>query len=270
MGLDHSPLTVGAEANHIRRLRTGVRWQSGDASDCKSADAGSIPARTSNLSVLYGSVTDPDPTEQAPVGLTLLWLCAVLAGAVDARGIALLHDIFLAFMSGNTTMLAISLAQQDWQRARLIGLVIGTFVAGAAAGQIVADRAGRWRLPVVIAMVAALLGVPLIASDDSIEALTFAMGALNAAMQHAGKAAVSITFVTGALIRFGQGLGGLLGGRTGGWLWLAQAVPWTGLLVGAAAATLAMQLGVAMFHLALPVFAGVLVLLSAMAVRRSG
>jgi hypothetical protein len=29
-------------------LRSGVRWQSGDASDCKSADAGSIPARTSN------------------------------------------------------------------------------------------------------------------------------------------------------------------------------------------------------------------------------
>jgi hypothetical protein len=30
-------------------LRSGVRWQSGDASDCKSADAGSIPARTSNF-----------------------------------------------------------------------------------------------------------------------------------------------------------------------------------------------------------------------------
>ncbi len=29
----------------------GVRWQSGDASDCKSADAGSIPARTSSLSI---------------------------------------------------------------------------------------------------------------------------------------------------------------------------------------------------------------------------
>jgi hypothetical protein len=28
---------------------SGVRWQSGDASDCKSADAGSIPARTSSL-----------------------------------------------------------------------------------------------------------------------------------------------------------------------------------------------------------------------------
>jgi hypothetical protein len=27
----------------------GVRWQSGDASDCKSADAGSIPARTSSM-----------------------------------------------------------------------------------------------------------------------------------------------------------------------------------------------------------------------------
>ena len=89
-------------------------------------------------------------------------------------------------------------------------------------------------------------------------------------MQHAGKATVSITFVTGALVRFGQGIGGLLGGRTGGWLWLAQAVPWTGLVAGAALATLAMQQGVMMFHVVLPIFAGVLILLSAVAVLRAG
>jgi uncharacterized membrane protein YoaK (UPF0700 family) len=211
-----------------------------------------------------------DVTEQAPVGLFLLWLLAVLAGAVDARGIALLHDIFLAFMSGNSTMLAISLADGNWSRARLIGAIVGLFVAGAAAGQVVADRSGRWRLPVLIAMVAVLLCLPVVAPEYTIEALTFAMGSLNAAMQHAGKATVSITFVTGALVRFGQGIGGLLGGRTGGWLWLAQAVPWTGLIAGAVVATLAMHEGVTMFHLALPLFACVLILLSAIAVWRAG
>src|ERR1700721_1133973 len=36
-------------AEHIARPASGVRWQSGDASDCKSADAGSIPARTSSF-----------------------------------------------------------------------------------------------------------------------------------------------------------------------------------------------------------------------------
>jgi uncharacterized membrane protein YoaK (UPF0700 family) len=262
-------LTPRAEANHIRRLRSGVRWQSGDASDCKSADAGSIPARTSNFP-RDEALTNPNPAEDAPVGLVLLWLLAVLAGAVDARGIALLHDVFLAFMSGNTTMLAISVAQQDWPRAGLIGLVIGTFVAGAAAGQVVADHSGRWRLPVVVGLVAVLLCVPLVAPRYSIVSLTFAMGALNAAMQRAGKAAVSITFVTGALVRFGQGLGGLLRGGPPGWLWLAQAVPWTGLVVGAAGATLAMQQGLAMFHVALPIYAAVLIVLSAIVVPRAG
>jgi uncharacterized membrane protein YoaK (UPF0700 family) len=211
-----------------------------------------------------------DPADQAPVGLFLLWLLAALAGAVDARGIALLHDIFLAFMSGNTTMLAVDLARGDWQRAGLIAWVVVVFVAGAAAGQVVADRSGRWRLPVVIAFVTALLCVPLLEPQFSVAALTFAMGALNAAMQHAGKAAVSITFVTGALVRFGQGIGGLLGGRHRGWLWWAQAVPWSGLLSGALLGTLAIQQDVAMFHLALPIFAGVLVLLTAMTVWRAG
>ena len=46
-------LTSTALPNHIRRLRPGVRWQSGDASDCKSADAGSIPARTSIISMRW-------------------------------------------------------------------------------------------------------------------------------------------------------------------------------------------------------------------------
>jgi uncharacterized membrane protein YoaK (UPF0700 family) len=215
-------------------------------------------------------LVNPDSAEEAPIGLVLLWLLAVLAGAVDARGIALLHDIFLAFMSGNTTMLAMSIARQDWLQARLIGMVIGTFVVGAAAGQVVADRSGRWRLPVVIGLVAMLLCVPLFAPEYSVEALTFAMGALNAAMQHAGGAAVSITFVTGALVRFGQGLGGLLRGGSQGALWLAQAVPWTGLVAGAAGATVAMRQGVVMFHLALPIYAVALILLSAIVVRRAG
>jgi hypothetical protein len=41
-------LTPERAVHDIRGSKPGVRWQSGDASDCKSAYAGSIPARTSN------------------------------------------------------------------------------------------------------------------------------------------------------------------------------------------------------------------------------
>lgn len=211
-----------------------------------------------------------DATERAPVGFVLLWLLAALAGAVDARGIMLLNDVFLSFMSGNSTTLAVSLARGDWPHARLIGLIIGVFVAGAACGQAVAELSGRWRLPVVVALVTALLCLSLIDTNTGILAMTFAMGALNAAMQHAGKVAVSITFVTGALVRFGQGLGALLTGRSGGWLWLPQAVPWTGLMTGAVLVTLgSLQPGNAI-NIMLPIFSGVLTVLTAVAVLRAG
>lgn len=228
----------------------------------------------------------PDASDRAPVGLILLGLLAVLAGAVDARGIVLLHDIFLSFMSGNSTMLAVNLARADWPEARLIGLVLGVFVGGAALGQMVAELSGHWRLPVVVGLVTLLLALPpalpetaslvtqilgvrLIDPHAGVLVMTFAMGALNAAMGHAGSVTVSITFVTGALVRFGQGLGALLVGRTGGFRWLAQAVPWTGMVAGAVLATRASFQEGNLIDVALPVFAGMLAVLCAIAAWRA-
>jgi len=65
------------------------------------------------------------------------------------------------------------------------------------------------------------------------EPMVFAMGALNATMHRAGNIPVSLTFVTGVLVRFGQGLGDFLTRRSGELKWLAQAVPWLGLIAGA-------------------------------------
>jgi uncharacterized membrane protein YoaK (UPF0700 family) len=65
------------------------------------------------------------------------------------------------------------------------------------------------------------------------EPMVLAMGALNAAMHRAGNVPVSLTFVTGVLVRFGQGVGDFLTARSSGWNWLAQATPWVGLIAGA-------------------------------------
>ena len=48
-------LKMADDCGFVPRLSILVRWQSGDAADCKSAYAGSIPARTSNgSSTLFG------------------------------------------------------------------------------------------------------------------------------------------------------------------------------------------------------------------------
>jgi uncharacterized membrane protein YoaK (UPF0700 family) len=67
--------------------------------------------------------------------------------------------------------------------------------------------------------------------------MVFAMG--NASMHRAGNMPVSLTFVTGVLVRFGQGLGDFLTRRSSEWKWLAQVVPWFGLIAGATAGSAA-------------------------------
>jgi uncharacterized membrane protein YoaK (UPF0700 family) len=87
-------------------------------------------------------------------------------------------------------------------------------------------------------MTSALLGVAILLAIAAIltaapEPMVIAMGALNASMHRAGNILVSLIFVTGVMVRFGQGLGDFLARRLTGWIWLTQASPWVGLIVGA-------------------------------------
>jgi uncharacterized membrane protein YoaK (UPF0700 family) len=64
-------------------------------------------------------------------------------------------------------------------------------------------------------------------------AAILAMGMLNAVVEQVNGLPIGLTYVTGALSRFGRGLGRwLLGERRHGWR--VQLVPWSGMLLGAA------------------------------------
>ncbi len=69
------------------------------------------------------------------------------------------------------------------------------------------------------------------------------MGALNAAMSKVGSASVSLTYVTGTLGKFGQGVGNWLTGRRADLSWLLQAPMWASLLAGSVAAMVVQRLG---------------------------
>lgn len=189
------------------------------------------------------------------LGLATVFVLSAFAGAVDACGLTILKDLFVSFMSGNSTSLAVAIGRGDRAEALLIAPIIAMFVAGAAAGTMLAVLVGRRHLPAVVAFVAAILVVPVVWPKATILAMTFAMGALNAAMSHAGDVAVSITYVTGTLAKLGAGLGRLLCGQAKDWSWLQQGVPWLGLVGGGIAAAVALaHLGRATID-ALPVVA---------------
>ena len=180
-----------------------------------------------------GAAADHSGDTAAEVrGLVLAMLLAGLAGIVDAIGYLHLNGLFVSFMSGNSTQLAVALGQGNLAQAGAIAGLIALFVLGAAAGQALADFTGRWHMTWVLICVAILLAIGAIIGAAA-EPMVFAMGAMNAAMRRAGSTPVSLTFVTGTLVRFGQGLADFLARRARGWIWSAQATPWLGMVVGA-------------------------------------
>ncbi len=191
---------------------------------------------TEPVGVARGPTNRGDDVTDEARGLVLAVLLAALAGMVDAIGYLHLGGLFVSFMSGNSTQLAAALGQGDLAEAGIIAELIALFVLGAAAGQVLAGFTGRRHMTWVLMGVAVLLTIAAVLATAP-EPMVLAMGVLNASMRRAGKVPVSLTFVTGMLVRFGQGLGDFLTRRSAGWNWLVQASPWVGLIAGATTGT---------------------------------
>ncbi|MBV8661524.1 MAG: DUF1275 domain-containing protein [Hyphomicrobiales bacterium] len=162
---------------------------------------------------------------------------AFLAGATDVYGLSRLHDLYVSFMSGNTTSLGKAIGDGDLARAATAAGLVGLFVAGAAFGAVLAEWAGKWRSVVVTGWVTLLLAWAALLPTLAIPPIVLAMGALNSAMSHVGQTSVSLTYVTGTLVKFGQGVGEWLCGKNRDWSWRLQGVMWLCLLSGAVVET---------------------------------
>ena len=160
---------------------------------------------------------------------------AGLAGLVDATGFVVAGGYFTSFMSGNTTRMGVELAKRPVLALTPLAL-IGCFLAGVIGGALVAPRiaAGRHE-KALLGLVAVLLGAgaALLAAGQPIPFLAcsaLAMGVANNVFARDGEVTVGVTYMTGALVRFGQGIAARLGGRTlestrgYGWLWSALAL----------------------------------------------
>lgn len=168
------------------------------------------------------------------IGMSLAAALSVLAGMTDAIGFMATGD-FVSFMSGNTTRLAVAISDADIGTTARLSLAIATFVLGNALGIVVARLGGRRALPLLLS-IGMLLCVaaawPLDSRIGTVVAAILAMGMLNAAVEQVNGLPVGLTYVTGALSRFGRGFGRwMLGERRDGWR--VQLVPWTGMFIGA-------------------------------------
>ena len=168
------------------------------------------------------------------VGLALVASLSVLAGITDAIGFMASGD-FVSFMSGNTTRLAVAISDGDLGLTVRLVILVATFVVGNALGVLVARLGGRRALPLLLCIATLLCAAAAWPFDSQLPALLaaiIAMGMLNASVEEVNGLPVGLTYVTGALSRFGRGLGRwLLGERRSGWR--VQLVPWSGMFIGA-------------------------------------
>ncbi|USW97771.1 YoaK family protein [Pseudomonas proteolytica] len=180
------------------------------------------------------------------IGLTLVASLSVLAGMTDAIGFMASGD-FVSFMSGNTTRLAVAISEGDLGLTGRLTLLVATFILGNALGVIISRISKRHALPLLLCIATLLCGAaawPMAEQLPAVLAAIIAMGMLNAAVEQVNGLPVGLTYVTGALSRFGRGLGRwMLGERRNGWR--VQLIPWAGMFVGAViGALLEHQLGI--------------------------
>jgi uncharacterized membrane protein YoaK (UPF0700 family) len=167
---------------------------------------------------------------------------AALAGFVDATGFVAAGGYFVSLMSGNTTRLGVDLAGRA-AAAIVPALLIAGFIAGVVAGALVAAGDSRRRKTRVLALAAVLIAIAALSHSLGsarifLAASVLAMGALNNAFSRGGEVAVGVTYMTGALVRFGQGLAGRLMGNAPEGAGASLAL-WSSLASGAVAGALA-------------------------------
>ncbi|MFK0385342.1 YoaK family protein [Rhizobium sp. RM] len=174
-------------------------------------------------------------TRRTGTGIALVAAISFIAGMTDAVGLRISGD-FVSFMTGNTTRAAVSAGTGAYGHAAKLLLAVIAFIAGNAGGIIIAHSFAR-RLFAVLFAVGSLIAIAALLGGEDTAAIqfyliVFAMGMVNAAVEHIEGLPIGLTYVTGALSRFGRGIGRfILGDRS--FDWNIQIVPWLGMVIGA-------------------------------------
>lgn len=183
----------------------------------------------------------------------LALVLAGTAGFVDAIGFLAVGGYFVSFMSGNSTRMAVDLAEGDLGGAGIAAVVLVSFFLGAAAGAVVTRRRNLDDRSAVLMLVALLLAVGVVVDElTSVAVLQVplamtlvaaSMGAMNSVFHVRGEVSLGVTYMTGAVVKSAHRLVDALAG--GAWGPYGQQVALWGALAagGVAGAVLQFRAG---------------------------
>lgn len=164
-------------------------------------------------------------------GERALAMClAAVAGYADSIGFMFYGGVFLSFMSGNSTRMAVSAVEDDselmWLAGRCIVLFMVGVMCGALVHRVVTRRWGRYRareavlVAVSLLFLASSLSLASGAEMLAVMLLSVGIGAMNSVFERDGEVSIALTYVTGTLVKAGQRLvDSFFGGRVSAWVY---------------------------------------------------
>lgn len=161
----------------------------------------------------------------------LSWVLAVLAGVLGAISFTHSQGYFVVFMTGNAQRAVLSyFTNQPWLAASAALLMV-SFVAGVVVASVC--RRYFWvnhpHGPTVLTTISLVVATVLDVVDEGWEenfldfapivVLAFANGALNTSFVKNGEVSVPLSYVTGTIVKMGQGIERhIAGGEASDWL----------------------------------------------------
>lgn len=167
-----------------------------------------------------------------------------MAGMVDAIGFLASGGFFLSFMSGNSTRLSVGVVEGA-PYVGMVALLLLSFVGGVVAGSLIGRKnilAHAQRQAFILIIISLLLfAAPLIAGLGYLLVglcfAAFCMGLENTLFEREGSVSFGLTYMTGALVKIGQGLATMISGGPR-FDWVPYLLLWLGLISGAAVGAL--------------------------------
>lgn len=148
--------------------------------------------------------------------LSLALFLSGLSGFIDILGLTSAGGMFLSFMSGNTTRMALNLAHGSFRQALPYILIILSFVLGAFIGDLIKSFWRKQKIVLVLLVEAGLIftSFAMLSLDLSDEfsyiPLTIAMGVQNTIKMEIDGKIIGRTFYSGLLHSFGVSLSQVL------------------------------------------------------------
>ncbi|MEV6611790.1 YoaK family protein [Kutzneria sp. NPDC051319] len=175
---------------------------------------------------------------------TLSWLLSGLAGMTGATAFTHSSGYFVTFMTGNTERSVLGYFSGTPHLALASTALIAAFLAGVVVASLL--RRHLWKRHAHGATVVTTVALVLATMFDlelngwtgrdvtftPIALISFGMGALNVSFVRNGEVSIPLSYVTGTLVKLGQGIERHISGGTV-FEWLGYAIVYVSFIVGA-------------------------------------